>query len=345
MACGDSGDSADEPGVSGFVFNDRNGNGVRDSGEPGVKGWQLHLCMSDMCSSSATTDGGGRFDFDVVVPGQYQVVVFDAHRGWQRVRTDCSSDVLSLGQEEHKTADMPVRFVGEHVSGFRGSVWKDGAPVPEGTRVQALVGEKVCGETTTCGLREAGYFIWTPSADEEEGCGQDGSEVSFRVDGAAANQTAQWHDQDSATVDLFVGPDLAVFEGPVFVYRPDTQNILAPPGTLVRAYVSNRLCGETTVFSTHPAPNSYEVAVLPEALRAGCGTEGAPISFTIGGDAANERAVWQSGVHDLGLTVGEPPPTPTPTPRATPPPTQRPGKITPTPTASARPSASPTPPP
>lgn len=312
MACDDS----NEPGVSGFVFKDRDSDGVRDNGEPGVEGWQLHLCMGDACSSSATTDGGGRFHFDHLPPGQYQMILMDAQPGWQRVRADCSSDMLSLGQGEHKTADVAVRFVGEHVSGFGGSVWEGGAPVPEGTRVQALVGEKVCGETTTCGLREATYFIWVASAGDEDGCGEEGSGVSFRVDGATANQMAQWHDQDSATVDLFVGPDLAVFEGPVFIHRPDTQNILAAPGTPVRAYVGNRLCGETTVFSTHPAPNSYEVVVLPDALRDGCGVEGASVRFTIGDEPANEGASWQPGVHDLGLTIGEPPPpTPTPTPR------------------------------
>ena len=349
MACGGSAEPADEtagePGVSGFVFNDRNGNGMRDKGEPGVEGWELHLCMGDACSSPATTGGGGHFHFDRIPPGQYQMILMDAHPGWQRTLQDCAWGTVILGQGEHKTADMAVRFVGEHVSGFGGSIWKDGAPVPEGTRIEALVGEKVCGETTTCGLRESRYFLWVISAREEGGCGEEDAEVRFRVDGTVVNQAAQWHDQDSATVDLFVGPELAVFEGPVFVYRPDTPNIMASEGTGVKAYVGDRLCGESAIFAAHPSPNSYQVVVLPDALRAGCGTEGASVRFTIGDEPVNEGAAWQPGVRRLTLSVGEPPPTSSPTPRPTvsPSPTRRPGKITPTATVGPPATATPRP--
>jgi hypothetical protein len=314
MACDDSGGppGPSEPGVFGFVFEDKNGNGVRDEGERGVE-WNLLMCMADMCRSG-TTMGDGRFHFDDVIPGRYSINLVDVPVGWQRTFKDCDVGTFTYGEGEHKTADLPVRFVGEHVSGFGGSVWRDGAPLPLGTHVEALVGEKVCGETATCGLRESRYFLWAASAEEEEGCGEEGAEVLFRVDGGTANQSAQWHDGDSATLDLFVGPDLAVFGGSVSVYGPDTTYTMAQDGTPVQAYVADQLCGETTTYTVHPGPNMYQVAVLPDALRAGCGREGASVTFTIGGEAANEEAVWQPGVHDLALSVGEAP-TPSPTPR------------------------------
>jgi hypothetical protein len=313
-AC-DSGGTGAEPSVSGFVFNDRDGDGVRDQGEPGVKGWALLMCMGDMCQS-AKTGGGGAFHFDDVLPGRYGIGLVDVPIGWQRAFRDCDVGTVSLGAGEHKSVDLAVRFVGEHVSGFGGSVWKDGGPLPAGTRVEAVVGEKVCGETSTCGLRESRYFMWIVSAEEEEGCGQESAEVRFRVDGAMANQMAQWHEQGSATVDLFFGPDLAVFGGAVFAHRPDAPNITVPEGATVSAYVGNRLCGESTIFVAHPGPSMYQIVVLPDALRAGCGREGASVRFSVGGEAANERAVWQPGVQRLQLSVGEPPPTPaTPTPR------------------------------
>jgi len=272
------------------------------------------------------------------------MILMDVHIGWQRVFQDCDVGTISLGEGEHKTADMAMRFAGEHVSGFGGSIWKDGAPVPEGTHVEALVEEKVCGETTTCGPREARYFTWVVSAEEERGCGEEDADVRFRIGGTVANQTAQWHDQDSATVDLFVGPEPAVFGGIVLMYRPGTSNIMVAEGTSVQAYVGDQLCGEGTAFTAHPGPNSYQVVVLPDALRAGCVTEGASVRFSVGGEAANERAVWQPGVQRLQLSVGEPPsPTPSPTPRPflSPSPTPRPGKITPT--ATATPAATPAP--
>jgi hypothetical protein len=333
-----------EPGVSGFVFEDKNGNGVRDEGERGVE-WDLLMCMSDMCQQG-TTDGNGRFHFDNVIPGRNSINLAHTVTGWQRVFRDCDAGTFTYAKGEHKTVDLPVRFVGKHASGHGGSVWKDGAPLPEGAQVEALVGEEVCGQTNTCGLRASRYFLWVASTEEKERCGEESAEVRFRVDGAMANQTAEWHDGESATVDLFAGPELAVFGGIVLMYRPGTPNIMVAEGTSVQAYVGDQLCGESTVFTVHPGPNMYQIVVLPDALRAGCGREGASVRFTIGGEPANEDAVWERGVHRLQLTIGDPPPptpTPTPWPTPSPEPTRRPDKITPTPTATAKPSPSPTP--
>ena len=303
MACDNSDGplGPSEPGVFGFVFEDKNGNGVRDEGERGLE-WNLLMCMADMCRSG-TTVGDGRFHFDDVVPGRYSINLVDIPIGWQRTFKDCDVGTFTYAEGEHKTVDLAILFVGERASGFGGSVWKDGAPLPSGARVEALVGEKVCGEAIICGLRESRYSMWVASAEEEEGCGEEGSEVRFRIDGAMANQTAEWHDGDSAAADLFVGPDLAVFEGSVSVYRPDTTYTAIPDGTPVQAYVANQLCGASTTYTVHPGPNMYQVAVLPDALRAGCGREGASVTFTIDGQPANEEAVWRLGVHRLQLTT------------------------------------------
>jgi len=350
------------PSISGVVFADLNGNGVRDPSEPGVKGWQVNLCLSDMCRS-ATTGSGGGYHFDDA-RGEYGLGM-RVHFGWQRVKRTFASGQVSIGEGEHKEVDIAVRFVGEEVSGFSGSVWKDGASAPEGTRVEALVGEKVCGETTAYGLRESHYSMWILSAKEKAGCGTEGAEVRFRVGGTTANETAEWHLQHPThlhegrevetlpeTLDLIVGPVLAIFEGSVLVYRADTPNILAPEGAPVRAYVEDRLCGESAVFPTYPGPSAYQIIVLPEALRAGCGREGASVRFTIGDEPTNEDGVWEPGVHRLQLTTGEPPPpTPSPTPSPAPSWTRTPtpwAQPTPspralTPTATARPPATPTP--
>jgi hypothetical protein len=57
----------------------------------------------------------------------------------------------------------------------------------------------------------------------------------------------------------------------------------------------------------------YQIVVLPDALRAGCGKAGTPITFSVGGETANEKAVWQPGVHRVELSVGDPP-SPSPMP-------------------------------
>ncbi|NTU81863.1 MAG: DUF11 domain-containing protein, partial [Chloroflexales bacterium] len=60
------------------VWNDRNGNGVQDAGEPGVAGVAVTLTGVDTAtlgpiSASATTDGSGTYRFGYLPPGRYQV--------------------------------------------------------------------------------------------------------------------------------------------------------------------------------------------------------------------------------------------------------------------------------
>jgi hypothetical protein len=61
---------------TGTKFNDLNGNGIRDAGEPGLPGWEIHLDGFDgqgnPVNQSVVTDGGGSYVF-IVNPGVYIV--------------------------------------------------------------------------------------------------------------------------------------------------------------------------------------------------------------------------------------------------------------------------------
>ncbi|MEA2475790.1 MAG: hypothetical protein QOE06_3705, partial [Thermoleophilaceae bacterium] len=69
------------PGISGigdFVWNDSNGNGVQDSGEPGLPGLTVNLCSDSTCSTitaTTTTDQNGAYHFTALFPGTYYVQV------------------------------------------------------------------------------------------------------------------------------------------------------------------------------------------------------------------------------------------------------------------------------
>jgi hypothetical protein len=94
----------------------------------------------------------------------------------------------------------------------------------------------------------------------------------------------------------------------------------AAAGTQVSAMVGTTVCGQTTV----KADSSYVLDVVSSGQTAGCGTEGASVSFTVGGNPAGS-ATWSSGKFtSLDLAGGAvqptvaPPTTPqpvTPTPR------------------------------
>src|SRR5262249_43997026 len=55
--------------ISGTVFQDSNGNGSLDAGEPGISG--VSVSLSGTSSGSATTNGSGVYTFSSVVAGNY----------------------------------------------------------------------------------------------------------------------------------------------------------------------------------------------------------------------------------------------------------------------------------
>ncbi len=60
--------------VSGEVYNDLNGNGVLDSGEPGLAGWTVNLLNSaSQVVATTTTDSHGDYSFTITSTGTYTV--------------------------------------------------------------------------------------------------------------------------------------------------------------------------------------------------------------------------------------------------------------------------------
>ncbi|MBS4029055.1 MAG: T9SS type A sorting domain-containing protein [Ignavibacteriales bacterium] len=67
--------------ISGAKFNDRNGNGIRDGGEPGIPNWKIYI--SGGVSDSLSTDGDGNYEFSLLDYGSY-VMSEDMPAGWKR---------------------------------------------------------------------------------------------------------------------------------------------------------------------------------------------------------------------------------------------------------------------
>jgi protocatechuate 3,4-dioxygenase beta subunit/methionine-rich copper-binding protein CopC len=60
--------------VSGEVYNDLNGNGTKDPGDPGLSGWTVDLLnASDSVVATTTSDANGNYAFDGLFPGTYSV--------------------------------------------------------------------------------------------------------------------------------------------------------------------------------------------------------------------------------------------------------------------------------
>jgi protocatechuate 3,4-dioxygenase beta subunit len=59
--------------ISGSAFDDQNGDGVKDAGEPGLSGWRIRLYRNAQLVDSVLTPANGGFTFANVVPGTYTV--------------------------------------------------------------------------------------------------------------------------------------------------------------------------------------------------------------------------------------------------------------------------------
>ncbi|MDD4447837.1 MAG: SdrD B-like domain-containing protein, partial [Methanothrix sp.] len=68
-------------GFSGMKFEDLNGNGVKDLGEPGLEGWTIKLMSGVTEISSTQTDADGAYSFTDIAPGSYTVQEV-AQAGW-----------------------------------------------------------------------------------------------------------------------------------------------------------------------------------------------------------------------------------------------------------------------
>ena len=84
----ESGTQSSSSGIQGTKWNDLNGNGVKDAGEPGLAGWTIYIDQNnnaklDSGEKSTTTDANGNYSFTNLEPGTYTVAEVQ-RPGWQQ---------------------------------------------------------------------------------------------------------------------------------------------------------------------------------------------------------------------------------------------------------------------
>lgn len=106
--------------ISGLKFNDVNGNGVRDVGEPGLPGWTIQITDSSGNIQTTTTDSLGNYSFVVPAPGNYTVSEIQ-QAGWaQTAPTSGTHSVavtqgqvlnLNFGNKKQNGCDLELKKV------------------------------------------------------------------------------------------------------------------------------------------------------------------------------------------------------------------------------------------
>lgn len=106
--------------VSGMKFNDLNGNGVKDGGEPGLEGWTISLTGSG--GGSTTTDINGNFTFSGVAGGSH-VLSEVQQSGWiQTFPTTPSAYTFSVASRQNQTS---MNFGNYRTTLIQGTVFYD----------------------------------------------------------------------------------------------------------------------------------------------------------------------------------------------------------------------------
>jgi hypothetical protein len=135
-------------------------------------------------------------------------------------------------------------------SRFVGTVAVNGTPAASGTVVEARIGGTSCGTGTV--FIEAGqsrYVVDVAAAASTAGCGADGSQVSFFVGGAQANETGSWANFQLNSVNLTVGGAAPA----ATATRPASTP--APPAT-----------GDGGVSGSNAAPSLIVLGLIAAAL-------------------------------------------------------------------------------
>ncbi|WP_197524718.1 SdrD B-like domain-containing protein [Botrimarina hoheduenensis] len=106
--------------VAGEKFNDLNGDGVRDAGEPVLAGWTINLLDPDgEVIDSAVTDAGGAYAFSSLEPGDYGLSE-DSQVDW--VQTAGGATLTLADSDEATGYDFGNRFNGATIQGRK---WHD----------------------------------------------------------------------------------------------------------------------------------------------------------------------------------------------------------------------------
>ena len=112
--------------ITGFKWEDVNGNGVRDPGEPGLPDWEITLLKNDFSFvDTVTTDADGQFRFDNVEPNELPVrwaLVESVQPGWQPTAPATGFHLFDVGVAE--TID-DYDFGNVELGAISGTKWHD----------------------------------------------------------------------------------------------------------------------------------------------------------------------------------------------------------------------------
>jgi hypothetical protein len=114
----DGGDGDNHGGVSGYKWNDLDGDGIWDENESGLAGWAIYIAGEGEPLASDITDGDGFYSIEGVLPGDYTLCEV-AQNDWTETYPSDNEGCHSI----HITADQTLEnqnFGNHHEEGDNG---------------------------------------------------------------------------------------------------------------------------------------------------------------------------------------------------------------------------------
>lgn len=208
--------------------------------------------------------------------------------------------VTRSGDQLFRCQDFGLHLVDKQGASFGGSIWWNASPVPPGLLVTAKIGDAACGEGYVWEHVDdrTVYEVIVRSEEARSGCGSEGREIRFSLDGRDIPVVGHWH-AGQQWLDLVIGPPFAEFDAKLEVPRGSSS-----VGGLLQAYIGDVLCGEARGRGSMIAYTTFfTLVVLPDSLRPGCGRDGDTIRFLVDRQPLSQTATWSPGKHSLNLTT------------------------------------------
>lgn len=189
-----------EGAVAGTFWEDQNGNGQRDTGEPPLRLGRPFYLMSgpERVVASAVPDENGAYQFPPVPAGEYSIRI-PAVLGHQWVLTHPRRQFDGEVALPIRVGTDPVEvniglFMVSSLPRFSGQARIGETPV-EHPVVEAVVRGQVCSFRSGAILPSSftrAFGVAVASDALISGCGRPGDRIEFRVNGTLARETATW---------------------------------------------------------------------------------------------------------------------------------------------------------
>jgi len=276
------------PEITGVKYEDRNEDGVRDEGEPGLPGWTIELLYGGKVVDSTVTDGEGRYSFKLdadhlsIAPGTFQVQEVN-QSGW--VQSQAPGAIVVEAGVANKV------YAGNDFGNF------DPKIAATGHNVTGTEGAELSGTVATFTDPDASATADQYSATIEWG---DGTESSGTVSGSGGEFSVSgshtYAEEGSYTVTTKIGDvdnpsNTAIATSTATIGDAPLSSACATPTATLQAYA-----GPTATFTdSNPGGTGSDFSAT---IEWGDGTE----SSGVVGAGEGHGPYTVSGSHAYGLT-------------------------------------------